>query len=314
MTGMRGRTRAGLIGLVGLLAVVLGVVLVVLRPWADSGRATADDPPPDRDGGVTIVAAGDIGRCNAEGDEATAALVEGLPDATVLALGDLAYDSGSAEDFERCYDTSWGPFAERTYAVPGNHEYRSAGATPYFDYFGDRVGEPGKGWYSFDLGQWHVVALNSNCEDVGCAEGSEQHAWLRADLAADDASCTLAFWHHPRFSSGARHGGTDDVEDLFQLLVDDRAEVLLTGHEHLYERTAPLDGDGAVAQENGVREFVVGTGGGNFYPVGERIPGSEVVIEDTNGVLRMTLGEDGYDWEFLPVTGDAADAGSAECR
>jgi 3',5'-cyclic AMP phosphodiesterase CpdA len=199
--------------------------------------------------------------------------------------------------------------------VPGNHEYRTDGAEPYFDYFGSRAGEPGKGWYSFDVGEWHVVALNSNCDDVGCDEGSEQERWLRADLEANDARCALAFWHAPRFSSGGKHGGTKSVEDLWQALLDDGAELVLSGHEHLYERTAPLDAEGNVDEAGGVRQFVVGTGGGEFYGLGERIEGSEAALVDANGVLRMTLQPGSYDWEFLPVEADGpTDAGSAECR
>jgi len=279
MTRWSGRRVLALAGLL-VLAAVAAVAAVALL-----GSRAEKEPPPDAVAGgpVTVLAVGDIARCSSENDEATAELVEAVPDANLLALGDIAYNNGSARNFAECYDPSWGPFLERTRPVPGNHEYRTNAAAPYFDYFGHRAGEPGRGWYSFDLGDWHLVALNSNCGDVGCDEGSEQVRWLEADLAQNDARCTLAFWHHPRFTSGARHGGTDDVEVLWQLLVDDGVEVLLSGHEHLYERTAPLDGDGQVDEANGVRQFVVGTGGGSFYEGGERIPGSEAAFTRGNG-------------------------------
>jgi acid phosphatase type 7 len=233
----------------------------------------------------------------------------------VLALGDLAYDSGTRAEFQECYDPSWGQFTDRVHPVPGNHEYGTDAAAPYFEYFGSAAGEPAKGWYSLELGEWHILALNSNCDEVGCDAGSEQEQWLRAELESSDARCTLAFWHHPRFASGEEHGGTRAVEDLWQALLDHRVELLLSGHEHLYERTAPLDAEGDVDPENGVRQFVVGTGGGNFYDFAGRIAGSEAAIADTAGVLGVTLRADGYDWEFLPVHPDApSDGGSAECR
>lgn len=293
-----------------VVAVLVIVAVAVLRPWEVAESPDADPAPST----VTVLAAGDIARCNEDGDEATAELIRAEPGATVLALGDLAYNDGTAEEFENCYGPSWGQFDSRTYPVPGNHEYRTDGAAPYFDYWGSRAGEPGKGWYSFDLGEWHVVALNSNCDAVDCDAGSEQEQWLRADLEANDSRCTLAFWHAPRFSSG-RHAGTRSVEDLWQVLLDHDVEVLLAAHEHLYERTAPLDADGAVDESAGVRQFIVGTAGGNFYEFGERIPGHEAGFTDVYGVLRLQLHADSYEWEFLPVTPDGADdAGSDECR
>lgn len=293
--------------LTAVVAAALVIVAVaVFRPWEQA----AEEPA-----AVTVLAAGDIARCSDEGDERTAELIDGEPAATVLALGDLAYNDGTAEEFEECYDPTWGRFASRTYPVPGNHEYRTDDAAPYFDYFGDRAGEPGKGWYSFGLGEWHVVALNSNCDEVGCDAGSEQERWLRADLEASASRCTLAFWHAPRFSSEAKHGGTRSVEDLWQVLLDHDVELLLSGHAHLYERTAPLDAEGAVDESAGVRQFVVGTGGGNFYELGERIPGSEAAIVGENGVLRLSLEADRYEWAFVPVAeGGPEDSDSDECR
>lgn len=311
---MGGRSRTVLVVLV--VALVVGGLVAAFRPWDDRGDGPETVASPRRSGGpVTVLAAGDIAMCNRENDEATAKLIESEPDATVLALGDLAYPDGSAEDFAECFDPSWGSFATRIRPVPGNHEYRTDGAQPYFDYFGSSAGEPGKGWYSFALGDWHAVALNSNCDDVGCDEGSPQETWLRADLEQHSERCTLAYWHEPPFSSGVRHGGTKSVEDLWQALVDYDVDILLASHEHLYERTAPLDADGAVDPEQGVRLFVVGTGGGELYELGERIPGSEAAINDTHGVLKLTLRSGGYDWEFVPTSaGGSTDSGSADCR
>lgn len=290
-----------------IAAMLVIVAVAVLRPWEADGSGDA--------GTVTVLAAGDIARCSDDGDEQTARLVQDDPAAAVLALGDLAYNNGTAEEFEECYGPTWGQFTSRTYPVPGNHEYGTDDAAPYFDYFGDRAGERGKGWYSFDLGAWHVVAINSNCDAVDCAEGSEQEQWLRADLEADESRCTLAFWHAPRFSSGGSHGGTRSVEDLWQVLLDHDVELLLSGHEHLYERTAPLDADGEVDESTGIRQFVVGTGGGNFYDLGPRITGSEAAIVDVNGVLRLSLDADSFAWDFVPVTEDGADdRGSDACR
>ena len=308
--------RTGAALLAAALLVIVGVgVLVAWRPWQSEETPAARPSETAGPGEVTVLAAGDIGRCNEDGDEATAEIVASNPDATVLALGDIAYDDGTAEDFAECYDPSWGPFLERTRPVPGNHEYRTDDGDPYYDYFGEAAGEPGKGWYSFNLGKWHVIALNSNCEDVGCDEGSEQEEWLRADLEANDARCTLAFWHEPRFSSGERHGGTQDVRDFWRVLMEYDVEVVLSGHEHLYERTAQLNARGDLDPEEGILQFVVGTGGGNLYDLGAPIPGSEAALEGTNGVLKMALRPDGYDWEFLAVDSDEpADTGTDTCR
>ena len=315
---MRGMGPKGLAAVAALAGAVVGAgVVLAVAPWSPvDPRVEGTSPTATATGqDVTIFAAGDIARCNDEGDEETAEIVAEDPDATVLGLGDMAYDSGTEEDFQECYDPSWGQFLPRTRPVPGNHEYRTDDAEPYFDYFGSAAGPPGKGWYSFELGEWHIVALNSNCDDVDCDEGSEQYEWLREDLAENAKTCTLAFWHAPRFSSGATHAGTKSMEDFWQLLLEHDVELVLSGHEHLYERTAPLGEDGEVDPENGIRQFVVGTGGGNFYDIGERIPGSEAAIVDTNGVLRMTLGSGTYDWQFVPTTPDApSDVGSDECR
>jgi Calcineurin-like phosphoesterase len=195
---------------------------------------------------TTVLAAGDIASCTTSGDEQTAALLDTLP-GTVLTLRDTVYDDGSASQFARCYAPSWGRFRDRTYPAPGNHDYQTAGASGYYGFFGPRAGQPGNGWYSFNLGRWHLIALNSNCNAVGgCQPGSEQERWLWADLAAHPARCTLAFWHHPRFSSGTTHGSDPAVGGLWVALYQAGADVVLVGHEHNYERFAPLDPQGRV--------------------------------------------------------------------
>ncbi len=280
----------------------------------------APERPPRLPSGDVIVAAGDIADCRTEGDEATARLVGGIDgSSTVLTLGDNAYPDGSAEDFEECYDPTWGRFKDRTKPIPGNHEYETQGAAGYFDYFGKVAGDPEEGYYSYDLGRWHIVALNSNCEEVpgGCEASSAQVRWLKADLAAnDDKRCTLAYMHHPRFSSGEKHGNTHYVKPLWEALYEAGADVVLSGHEHNYERFAPQNSGGREDPEGGIRQFVVGTGGGGGEaPISEPIANSEVRIDETDGVLKLSLHPKRYEWEFVPVEGESfTDSGGAQCH
>jgi hypothetical protein len=263
----------------------------------------------------TLVAAGDIADCRATGDEQTAALVDRIP-GTVAALGDLAYEDGTPAEFAQCYEPTWGRFKARTRPTTGNHEYQTPGAAGYFAYWGTTAGAPGQGWYSYDLGAWHVVALNSNCAFVGgCHVGSPQETWLRADLAANSAKrCTLAYWHHPRFSSGSV-GGSGSVGPLFQALYDANADLLLVAHAHNYQRWVPLNPSGARDDQRGVRQFVVGTGGRFQHPVRPQLPNQEVVNDDTFGVLRVTLRGSSYAWQFVPVAGRTfTDSGSQACH
>ncbi len=262
----------------------------------------------------TLLAAGDIADCVGPGDEATAAILLAR-EGTVATLGDNAQGSGSHDEFTRCYHPSWGQVLNRTKPSIGNHEYRTPGAAGYWWYFGAQAGEVGKGWYSYDLGAWHVVALNSNCSVVGCFRGSEQEAWLRADLAASTADCTLAYWHHSRFSSG-RYNQLTGTEPLWQTLYEHGADLILTGHDHIYERHAPQTPIGDARDDYGIRAFIVGTGGHSHVPVREpRRPTSEIANDDTFGVLELKLQPGGYDWEFLAEAGRTfTDAGRGSCH
>lgn len=261
-----------------------------------------------------LLAAGDIAWCGGQGDEATAALLDSH-EGTIVTLGDNVYDRGTAEEFARCYAPGWGRHRDRTRPAPGNHDYGTRRAASYFDYFGEAAGERGKGWYSFDVGGWHLIALNSNCVAVGgCGAGSEQERWLRADLAAHPHRCTLAYWHHARFSSGL-HGSNDVTDALWQSLHEAGADVVLAGHDHHYERFAALGPDGQPVPAGGLRQFVVGTGGRSVYPVRSPIAGSEVRHSGSYGVLELALKDGAYDWRFLAVEGSSfTDSGSDRCR
>jgi len=267
------------------------------------------------DQSVVLVGAGDIADCkDLTGAEATAKLLDQLA-GTVMAVGDLAYPDGSKENFV-CYDKTWGRAKSRTRPAPGNHEFHAAGASPYFDYFGATAGDPKTGYYSYELGAWHIIVLNSECKDVGgCEAGSPQEKWLRSDLAAHPAACKLAYWHKPLFSSGGAHGNDLTVKPLFQALYDARADVVVGGHDHDYERFAPQNPDGAADPAHGIREFVVGTGGKNHRPFGESKPNSEVRDATAFGVLKLTLKPKSYDWQFIPEAGKSfTDSGTGACH
>jgi calcineurin-like phosphoesterase family protein len=267
------------------------------------------------DKGVVLIGAGDIADCSdLAGAEATAKLLEANP-GTVMALGDLAYPNGTAEDF-KCYDKTWGRVKDRTRPAVGNHEFHSSGATYYFQYFGSAAGDPKTGYYSYELGSWHIVVLNSECAEVGgCGAGSPEAKWLRADLSAHPVGCTLAYFHKPRFSSGLNHGNDPEVGAFWQALYDFNAELILNGHDHDYERFAPQDLNGNADSKRGIREFVVGTGGKNHREFGIHKSNSEVRNNNTFGVLKLTLKETGYDWKFLPEAGKRfTDSGSGNCH
>ncbi|HEX2530336.1 MAG TPA: metallophosphoesterase [Burkholderiaceae bacterium] len=270
--------------------------------------------------GVTVYAAGDIADCKKvkAADSAaarTAALIAaGLRterDAAVISIGDHTYPTGLTAEFADCYGPTWGRFKDRTYPTPGNHEYYTPSATGYYDYFGGIAGPDRRGYYSYDLGAWHIVSLNSNLKQP---EHQQQLEWLKQDLAQHPTKCTLAYWHHPLFSSGG-HGNNVRMKEAWQILNAAHADVILAGHDHDYERFAPQDSEGRRDDARGMREFVVGTGGARLTPLRFRQAHSEISDNATFGVLRMVLKETGYEWEFLPVaSGEFTDRGAALCH
>jgi len=287
-----------------------GAATITATSEGRSGTAaiTVTAPPPLRTTQV-LVGAGDIADGGA-GAEATAKLLDGIP-GTVFAAGDNAYPDGSANDYAQHYDPTWGRHKARTRPCPGNHEYHQSGAAPYFAYFGDNAGPAGRGYYSFDLGDWHVISLNSN---IDMRAGSPQEQWLRADLAASTKECTIAFWHHPRFSSGT-HGSSTAPQPLWQALYDAGAEIVVVGHDHNYQRFAPQTPAGVADPARGIREFVAGTGGAGLYQFATPIANTEAYNTDTHGVLKLTLGPGTYSWQFIPEAGKTfTDSGQGVCH
>jgi acid phosphatase type 7 len=288
--------------------------LVVALMFALGAESTPAQQKGDQ--AAVLVGAGDIADCSdLSGAEATAKLLESIP-GQVFTAGDNAYPEGTKEQFDNCYDKTWGRVKSRTRPSAGNHEFHSGGATPYFNYFGAAAGDPAKGYYSYELEGWHIVVLNSECAEVGgCNVGSLQEKWLRADLASHPAACTLAYWHKPLFSSGDKHGNDPEMKTFWLDLYGAKAVVVINGHDHDYERFAPQDPEGKSDAARGIREFVVGTGGKNHRPFGKPLPTSEIRNADTFGVLKLTLHAKSYEWEFVPEAGKAfRDFGSGLCR
>jgi hypothetical protein len=260
-----------------------------------------------------LLAAGNVGYCPEANDEATGALLGTLP-GRILALGDLAYPQGTAADFASCFDPAWGMHKARIHPISGNHEWHEDGAQPYFDYFGAAAGTPGEGWYSFDLGNWHVVGVQGDCNEFagGCAPSSPQGTWLQADLAANSKPCTLVFTHFPRFSSIF---AVDDTQlPFWQIFYQHGVDVVLTAHAHNYERYARQNPAGGAEPARGIRQFVIGTGGRGLSDPEFTLPNREVQQSDTFGVLRLALSDTSYAWQFHGVgPGTFTDAGSEEC-
>ena len=263
---------------------------------------------------VTLSGAGDIARCDETGDEATAALLDELP-GFVFTAGDNAYGSGTAAEFRACYGPSWGRHRDRTFPVLGNHDFDTATAAGYFDYFGERGGDARAGWYSVDLGAWRLLVLASDCEDVGgCGPESDQGRWLARELERSTETCTLAIWHRPLFSTG-EHGPTRDVKAFWDQLAAAGVELVINGHEHSYERFEPLDPNGRPDPVGGIRQIVVGTGGTSLRGFPREDPNSAVRDSSTHGVLRLDLEEDRYRWSFVPVAGGTfTDSGEDTCH
>ncbi len=262
---------------------------------------------------VLLVGAGDIAVCGSDGDSQTAALLDGIA-GTVFTVGDNTYENGTREEFESCYGPTWGRHLDRTRPSPGNHEYNTAGASGYFGYFGERAGDPDKGYYAYDLGAWRIYSLNSNCRVVACGEDSAQVAWLEGDLLANPRECTLAYWHAPRYSSG-RHGNDASSNALWDVLFEAGAELVLAGHDHSYERFAPMNADGNFAPDGGIVSFVVGTGGRALYEFHDILATSRSRNAETWGVLELTLSRGTWSSRFVPVAGSSfTDTASGTCH
>jgi calcineurin-like phosphoesterase family protein len=292
---------------------LLGIALIsIVFVGTTASTAAAADP--------VIAAAGDIS-CNTATvrpsschQQAVSSLLLGHGLAAVLPLGDLQYESGTLDLFQRFYGPSWGRVKSITRPAVGNHEYNTSGATGYYSYFGAAAGPPDKGYYSYDVGSWHLIALNSNCSTVGCGSTSPQVQWLESDLASHRRSCTLAYWHHPHFSSGP-HGDAGSTDDFWNTLYEGGADVVLSGHDHDYERFAPQTPLGKADPAYGIRQFVAGTGGRSHYAFAGIKPNSQVRNDDTFGVLEMTLRAASYSWRFVPEAGNTfTDSGTDTCH
>ncbi|MGI8658962.1 MAG: metallophosphoesterase family protein [Candidatus Limnocylindria bacterium] len=292
-----------------LAIVAIGLFLLIIGIVASRGADRAASPlgsvSPSTDAAAVLVGAGDIATCNDSNDEATAALLDEI-EGTVFTVGDNAYSDGSTDDYSECYAPSWGRHQSRTRPAPGNHDYHTANAEGYYEYFGTRAGGEG-GYYAYDLGAWRIYSLNSEIVS------DEQITWLTDDLDANPSQCVLAYWHHPLFSSG-RHGNDKSVRPFWDALSAAGADVVVNGHDHDYERFAPQMPDG-VASADGLREFVVGTGGARLRTFAKIRNNSEVRNAETFGVIELTLKPTGYDWQFIPASGGTfRDAGSASCH
>jgi hypothetical protein len=260
-----------------------------------------------------LVGAGDIADCSLDKGAATATLLDGIA-GTVFTAGDNAYPDGTAKQFSDCYDPTWGRDKARTRPAAGNHDWGTKNLAGYLGYFGTAAGPDGKSWYSYDLGAWHVIVLDSDCDHVGgCTATSPQGTWLAADLAASKAKCTIAIWHHPRFSSG-EHGDDTAVGPFWKALYDAGADIVVNGHDHDYERFAPQDPGSRADDARGIREFVVGTGGAGLRTFPTTRPNSIVRASVAHGVIRFTLHQSSYDWRFISTTGEFGDSGAGACH
>ncbi|HVK23634.1 MAG TPA: DNRLRE domain-containing protein [Actinokineospora sp.] len=290
------------------LVLTTGTTTTTTPPTTTTVPTTTTTTPPSGD--PVLVGVGDIAN-SGSGDTATANLLDGIA-GTVYTTGDNVYDSGTTSEFNTYYEPTWGRHKARTRPAPGNHDYNTSGATGYYSYFGAQAGPSGRGYYSYDLGNWHIVSLNS---EVSKSVGSPQEVWLRSDLAASSKPCTLAYWHKPRFTSSSSHAPDPTTGPLVQALYDYDAEVIVTGHNHQYERFAPMNPSGSLDNANGIRHFVAGMGGASFYGFSTIQPNSEARNNNTNGVLKFTLHSNSYDFEFVPVAGKTYnDKGTTSCH
>src|SRR6266700_2245052 len=308
VTWQSSNTSAATVNGGGLVSgVAAGSATITATSEGQSGTSVITVTPPSAS--VVLVGAGDIADCTT--GEPTAKLLDNIA-GTVFTAGDNAYSNGTAAEYASCYDPSWGRHKARTRPAPGNHDYGTSGATGYYNYFGALAGPAGLGYYSYELGAWHIISLNSN---VSMSAGSAQETWLRSDLAASTKTCTVAYWHHPRFSSGSSHGSSTMSADVFQALYDAGAEIVIVGHDHEYERFGPQTPNAVADPVRGIREFVVGTGGAGLYSFATPLPNSEVRDNTSHGVLKLTLSDGSYTWQYIPVAGNSfTDSGSGTCH
>jgi len=307
------------------LAFIFASATLVLAPLSGAADAvTAPKITPKKSNSkattYTVYAAGDIAECKkAPADQSIAARtadiifhgLEGDKNAIAITLGDNTYPVGQPEEFSNCYEPTWGRFKERTLPSPGNHDYGMPKALGYFNYFGDIAGPERRGYYATSLGTWRVVSLNSNLNKL---EMQKQIAWLQTELSTNKQSCTLAFWHHPAFSSGG-HGSNDNMKPIWKMLAQAKADIVLSGHDHDYERFAPMNEEGDKDEKNGIRNFVVGTGGAKLTPMFLPKLTTEIRSNSANGVLKLTLHEKAYEWEFIPIPGATfTDKGQGSCH
>ena len=315
--------------LVTLCAVVMGIQGCKIPAKSTPPPAEAPAELSALAGASVLIGTGDIASCTSNGDEQTAAIVDSMLQAdsaagvenVVMALGDNAYPGGTERDYQNCFTPSWGDSAKgimkRIRPTPGNHEHLSGGASPYYAYFGDRAGSPNKGYYSYDLGEWHIIVLNSEIvvnTAFNSQEQDEQRDWLKNDLAKNQKECTLAYMHHPRFSSGW-HGSDTRLQPFWQIMYDAGEDVVLAGHDHEYERFLPQTPAGVADTAKGIVQFVVGTGGGELRGFRTRpAPNSDARVEGIFGVLKMTLGASAYQHAFIDVNRRVWDPGAGTCH
>jgi calcineurin-like phosphoesterase family protein len=289
-------------------------VWVALVLGAPTSRLVAQSTDP------VLVGAGDIGACPPSGTLgnafATASLLDSIS-GTVFAAGDLPHENGADSDYAKCYEPTWGRFRARTIPAPGNHDYVIPNAMGYYNYWGPAAGDPTKGYYSLNIGLWHVIVLNSECDDIhvgGCSASSPQGQWLQADLNANPALCTVALWHRPLYSSTSGFA-TSGVQPLWQILYNAGADLVINGHAHNYERFAPQDANGNLDTAKGLRQFIVGTGGADLFSFSGTARNVEVNNSSTFGVLKLTLHATSYDWQFIPIAGQTfTDSGTQACH
>ncbi|MBI5310634.1 MAG: metallophosphoesterase [Actinobacteria bacterium] len=273
-----------------------------------------------RDATKTVVALGDVACAPGEAvtdtrcrQDQVAALTRSLAPEQLWLAGDLQYSIGAGEAFSGSFDSAFGEFRSIWRPVPGNHEYYTPGATGYYGYFGRSAGDPRRGYYSFDAGAWHVVALNSNCDDVPCGYGSAQLRWLARDLKANPNRCVAAIWHHPRYSSG-KHGDDPRMRPFWRTLVKARAELAITGHDHHFEAFLPQDENGVLRPRSGLRQFVIGTGGRSLYSTPGSANNSQALVQDHFGALVLKLRPGDWSWRFASESGLTLASGDGRCR